>query len=551
MNQNTTIDNIETLPSLAPRPLPRPAKRTAKSDRIRPERNLEKWPGIWQPARANTKLENRILTRDLELADGRRVTAEVKVGFTGEGMLTTEDQKTYYALVKHWYESEASETHTSFSIRKLAKILQKKGWGTNVIESITNSLIRLRVTPFTWKNSYHDASTGETLEEIELFNILSDLKIIRRKSDGHITFEAGYYRFNDFITKNLLAKHTKPVMFDTILRFKTDIAQLLYSHVDLMLFGKAQYERKTAELFDDLGIRGVAYKNPSNRKQKLLAALKELHGVQLTSGWISEAMIERTKDGKDYKVVFRKSISAQELSAEPSSQQHHEPMAPVKDEMAQAAENLVQHFHSIFHGVRNHIPQSKELDQAVSLIAIYGVDEARYIVDFSRPTAEQTNYRPQTFGGIIQYASRAMAQFEEARQARERSRIARGRQAMEAAYEQYKDEILDRLIANLPLEEYDRMVGTYKAEMGKEGSFFEKYSDRPMFHDMARSAVRSDLRKTLDVVPFDHFCRQEAARILADYQIDPAELGIECIVAPVPEQDPDVNIEIPTDAVPS
>jgi hypothetical protein len=540
---NESINN-EILQSPPPPPLPssRP-KRVSRPDKISVERNLEKWPAIWQPARAHTKLEARQFVREIQLPDGRHVKAQVKVGFTDEGMLTTEDQKTYYALVKHWYESDSPETHTPFSIRKLAKILQKKGWGTNVIDAITESLSRLRVTPFTWTNSYHDASTGETLEEVDRFNILSDLKIIRRKKDGHITHEAGYYSFNDFITKNLLAHHTKPVLFDTILQFKSDIAQLLYSHIDLMLFGKTQFERRTAELFDELGLKGKAYKNVSDRKRKLESAIAELRGARLTSGWISEANLERTKDEKDYKVVFKKSASpsalAQELPAA-SSQEHHEKSAPVKDEMGAAAEHLVQHFHRLFFNVDHHTPQSKEVAQAVSLIAMYGVDQARYIIDFSRRAAEETHYRPQTFGGILQYASRASAQFEEDCRAQQRARIARGRQALEAAYEQYKDEMLDQSIATLSTGEYDRLVALAKQEMTKPGSLFERYRDRPMFDEMVKGSVRSDLRKTLEVLPLDHFCQREAGRILADYGIDPAELGI--TIAPVQTTDSDPEL---------
>src|SRR5438874_25369 len=111
--------NPSPLPTfVAPLP-PLPRRRINRAEKIRAERNLEKWPGIWQPARANTKLEARHFERELELVDGRRVTARVKVGFTDEGMLTTEDQKTYYALVKHWYDCNSPETHTPFSIRKL------------------------------------------------------------------------------------------------------------------------------------------------------------------------------------------------------------------------------------------------------------------------------------------------------------------------------------------------------------------------------------------------------------------------------------------------
>src|SRR5262245_49541842 len=73
-----------------------------RADRIWAERNLEKWPSIWRPARAHTKLETRYIEREIESPSGKRVTAKVKVGFTDEGDLTTEDQKTYYALIKQW-----------------------------------------------------------------------------------------------------------------------------------------------------------------------------------------------------------------------------------------------------------------------------------------------------------------------------------------------------------------------------------------------------------------------------------------------------------------
>jgi hypothetical protein len=525
---STLSETIQSRPTA----LPASRKRTARPDRIGAERNLEKWPAIWQPARANTKLEARYFEREIQLVDGRHVKAQVKVGFTDEGMLTTEDQKTYYALVKHWYESDSPETHAPFSIRKLAKLLQKKGWGTNVIDSITQSLSRLRVTPFTWTNSYHDASTGEIVEEIDRFNILADLKIVRRKVDGHITHEAGWYSFNDFITKNLLARHTKPVLFDTILQFKSDLAQLLYSHLDLMLFGKLQFERRTEELFNDLGLTGGAYKNRSNRRQKLERALKELRGVRLTSGWISEARIERTKDEKDFKIVIKKSATHQELPAEQSHKLHDE-LVPVRDEMATAATNLVQHFHRLFHNVDNHLPQSKEMAQAISLIATYGVDQARYVIDFSRKAAEETQYRPQTFGGILQYASRAATQFDQACRAQERARIARGRQALEAAYEKYKDEVITRHIEAFPEGAYDNLVEVRKQEMVQKGSFFEAYRDRPMFEDMVKGSVRAELRKTLTFVSFDQFCLSQASRILEEYGIEPVELGIESPSRPI------------------
>src|SRR5258708_18225007 len=42
-------------------------------------------------------------------------------------------------------------------------------------------------------------------------------------------------------------------------KLKSEIAQLIYSHIDLMLFDKSKYERRTKELFDDLGLKNGEY----------------------------------------------------------------------------------------------------------------------------------------------------------------------------------------------------------------------------------------------------------------------------------------------------
>jgi hypothetical protein len=105
-------------------------------EKIRPDLNLEKW-SIWQPSKSKTKPRARIFRREIVLADGRNMSAEVEVGFTQKGMLTTEDQKTFYALIKIWEDKGKPTEQTFYSSRGLARVL-KKGWGTNVINRLTN-----------------------------------------------------------------------------------------------------------------------------------------------------------------------------------------------------------------------------------------------------------------------------------------------------------------------------------------------------------------------------------------------------------------------------
>ena len=404
---------METLTSLAPNK----GQGSPTLEKVRPDLNLEKW-SIWQPAKSKLKPRERILRRELELANGDKVSAEVEVGYTNKGALTTEDQKTFYALIKLWEERGRPTEQTYYSLRKIAKALKKR-WGTNVIEATSESLMRLRITPIIWKNSYHDSTEKDTVEILDPFNILSDLKIIRRKSDGHITKEFGHFKFNDFILKNIFNNHTKPVLLEVVLSFKSEIAQLLYTHLDLMLARRNTYERKTRELFlDDLGLDGKAYRNVSNRVQKLKPALEELTGVRLSTGFIVSANLEKTADGRDYKIVITKSpqqplafiadVDVAEVEAEPAiTAERTETPEPTNFVTAQARE-LVEHFYQRFQNTTH--STSKAINQAIALIAQHGTELARFIVDFAHGEAAKTNYHPQTFGGILQYVPRAVTE---------------------------------------------------------------------------------------------------------------------------------------------
>ena len=273
--------------------------------KVRPDLNLEKWT-IWQPSQARTELKARIIDREINLPNGDKATAQVKIVPSTEGALTTFDQRVFYALIKIWEEKGKSITYTHLSLKRLAKTLGIK-WGTKTIQALTNSIERLRMTHFCWEHSYYNAETRETVEVMENpFTILSERKIVKTKRDGHITREEGYFRFHPLIVANLHANYTKPVLFDVVMSFKSEIAQIIYTQVDLFLASKARYERRTKELFEDLGLEGTAYRYVSKRKQMLEPALKELEGKPLSSGGILKATLEPCKTVSDFKVIFEK-----------------------------------------------------------------------------------------------------------------------------------------------------------------------------------------------------------------------------------------------------
>lgn len=444
-------------------------ERETSLEKIRPELNLEKW-SIFAPAHSKIK-RARTITRITTLPDGSLRTSKVSVDATERlGTLTTEEQKTYYALIKIWEEKGKPKDHVPFSLRRVARTRGRK-WGTRALNETVNEMRRLTGIPLEWSDSFFNQETGETVELLESFHILDNLKIaLKKRGDKIANREVGYFKFNDFILKNLLSNYTKPLLLEVVLKFKTELALVLYTHLDLIMARRNHYERRTKELFDDLGIEGeIEYRYPSGRKRQLEKALQELKGARLTTGIITTATLEKTKDEKDYKLVIRKSErmplppaehthGVPESGGVVASQPQPEPTT-TNDTPTTHAKDLVGYFHQRFHNIKTSTPSSKELTHATVLIARYGPDQARHIVDFSYQAAQETNYKPQSFGGILQYTSRALAAFEDAKRKeieqtaiKEQQRRAQEEERLTRQYEDFRRERLDELRATTPTD---------------------------------------------------------------------------------------------------
>jgi hypothetical protein len=469
---------------------------------IRADLNLEKWP-LWQPAKAVHK-RTRVLRRDLTTAQGATVTAEVTIGCVDRiGTLTTEDQKTCYALIKLWEDQGKPDDVTVFSLRRLARILTKH-WGTNVISALTRSLTRLRVVPLLLQHAYYDSTTGETYEALDTFTILTDLKIRTTAKDGHARRAAGYFRFNDYTLASLVHNYTKPVLLDPILHFKSDIAQVLYQHLDLVLAHKCAYERRTQELFqDDLGLQGTSYIHAADRVRRLMKALAELRGVCLTTGVITTAELVRTTDSNDYKIIIRKSAARStavtrwgEVLAAPAC------AAAPDTLLREQARELVHAFYERFHGVvPPHLP-AKALDQAVSLISQHGRDPARYLVEFSYKQAQETRYQPQTFGGILQYTARALHAYAQHSAGEAQQRAAASAARLQEHYEVYRREQLAGLRETLPPEELTALEEAVRTRLTREGT------PRVALGLVVKTGVDEVLADRAGVPSFEAWCQQ-------------------------------------------
>ncbi len=485
--------------------------------RVRSELNLEQW-SIWLPSNSNRDPAPRVLTRELEGANGQKVIAEVEIAASRKGTLTTEDQRTYYALVEHHQRAGKPGNVVYFSLRGISKSLAKK-WGTRTIETLTDSLTRLRANTIVWKNSYYDAATGKAQEELGFFNIITDLKIITAKQDGHTTRAEGYFKLNDAIIANLERNHTKPVLLDVVIGFKSEVAQILYTQLDRILSKDiTTYEKRTKELFAELGLEGRKYTQPSGRKQLLEPAIAELQNTPLTNGYlIRVATLERTVDGKDYKLVVKRGRTRlkngtpeprfSEGQAEPPPQKNQpvqgriEPTSAIQTGTGKGIE-LLAYFHTTFFGTDalTTQPAQKHRDLADWMIASHGEELSRYIVDFAKTEAEKSRFAIATFGAVANYIDRAVTAFtlDQARLKREEeSRRHAMRQADADRIREAREQRGYQLFRDLPDADRQILLGQKRAELITAEKWrtadFSTDIFKIMFEKEAEQLVRHDL----------------------------------------------------------
>jgi hypothetical protein len=390
---------------------------------VRPELNIEKMQ-IWQPARAKKKLDEIVIERlnKDSLPSKVIITANSKYG-----ALTTETQKVLYAL----YQISEEQEHPRrfyFSRQKIARIL-KKPLGVRTQAIIDKCLKQLRFTAFVLENSFFDITKKKTITPEDTITILSVLKTIKEKTDGHITAEACYCEFNEYIYNNLINNHTKPLLFETLLTLGDDgISQIFYTHLDVILSAEKRpmgvYSRRSEGLFEELNLTAKEYKRVNYRKVVLEKVRDKLNDKPLSKGKFLKIEVEKTKDRQDYLLI---ADDVEQLPLKFHDQKPQEDPKSAEQPKVEATgtpTELVQYFHKKFFKLDEVEAQSNELKQAADLMKKHGFEIAKCVVDFAYTKAKETNFNIAVFGGIMQYVSRAKAKWKQDQVAMEKKRQA-------------------------------------------------------------------------------------------------------------------------------
>jgi hypothetical protein len=325
----------------------------------------------------------------------------------------------------------------------------------------------------------HYTATDGTERTLEAgFTRYSVIFTGERLPDGRIA-DAVYLLLNDLYWDLLNSAPTRPLDYD-YLQALPPAAQRCYEIISYKLFAALKYGHAEAKLLYSEYCTFAAQQRyaeaPRVKKQ-----MYKVHKPHLISSYLASVRYEATQDGAghpDWVMAYVPGPKARAEYAAFNGRSRRQPPrapatllgtgadealrtpSPTADEVLRTqAQALVQHFHQRFHGTPDVTPGARELAQACDLLAQYGVDQARHIVDFSYTAAHETDYRPQTFGGILQYTARALADYADAEQRRaaeawacdERHRAQEDAQ-LRQQYEDYRAARLDELRATAPPE---------------------------------------------------------------------------------------------------
>jgi hypothetical protein len=286
--------------------------------------------------------------------------------------------------------------------------------------------------------------------------------------------DAVYLVLNDPYWEVLNSAPTRPLDYD-YLQALPPAAQRCYEIISYKLFTALKYGHPQARLLYSEYCTFAAqqrYTDYDHVKKQMY----KVHKPHLASGYLATVRYEATQDGEGHPDWVISYVPGPKAHAEyaacnarglaptagvPPREGTGEAPAPpppaADDALTTPAHALVQYFHQRFHGTPDVAPSAKALTQARTLIARNGLDQARHLVDFSFTAAHETDYRPQTFGGILQYTARARADYAQAHEraaaaerAREERRRAHADEQRRQQYEAYRATRLAELRATTP-----------------------------------------------------------------------------------------------------
>jgi hypothetical protein len=292
--------------------------------------------------------------------------------------------------------------------------------------------------------------------------------------------DAVYLMLHDLYREVLNAAPVRPLDYD-YLKALPPVAQRWYELLSYAVFAALKHDRTQATMrYGELCTLAPQqhYRDFDHVKKQMY----KIHKPHLESGYLARVYFEPVGDaagGPDWRMVYTPGPKARAEFHAFTRQQGADVRAgtvPVVTPALEAsppapatpATALVQYFSQRFHGVAAAEPPARALRQAEALIAEHGEALGQFVVDFAHHEAQQTQYHPTHFGGILGYVPCALQAYAQRQQ-----RTAQEQEDVQAAqvrtaYETFVQQALARYKAGVSRADLAALEAAVRGQVAAE-----------------------------------------------------------------------------------
>jgi hypothetical protein len=313
-------------------------------------------------------------------------------------------------------------------------------------------------------------------------------------------------------------------------RVTQQINEIVREHLNSKFISKVEFRaiKETGKEIDFL----IRFYPGRAAKESIARVLSSIHKKRLPAG--EPRRLSRRRNLLDDAAVFTAEASEER---EEQSRPESPAMSPIAD--TPFLEDLTQR--GIFRA------------QAVKLISPIPSQQRERVGDYIDywDNIPSDKRGPGLLYSLIQNSDPLPASFETRgqrkmrREAEERhQRIRSVKERLTAAYAEHHRNAIDNfIIADLGAEEFERRVDARKTELSAQGGLWEQMSPA-LADNMARSALRAEIADNLAIISFEDFRQREIPRLLADFELSPADFGLPALATT-----PDDATSVPPNAL--
>jgi hypothetical protein len=386
------------------------------------------------------------------------------------------------------------------SLRDIAKELNL---GTNTV-AVKKALRQNAHAILDVKIKYKDASGTEREAEFESSRygiVFTGTKLPNgKKANGVYLIPHAPYR------QILNNAPIRPLNYD-YLKALTPAAQRFYEIVSYKIFAAIKFKHAHAKLsYSEYCTFSAQQRYDDYTRVK--KQMYKVHRPHIQSGYIKSVHFTKSVDeigATDWVMEYEPGAKA--FAEHDVFSKKRQPITaappPKEDSPETQTLEIVGSFYQRFHNRDEASPTSKELEQAKAIVEKYGIEKARFIIAYSYEKAQETKYKPQLFGGILQYVDPAVQSFTAREQKREQQKLESQEHDLQARYEQYREQEIEKVKAMLDGETLQSMEASIREDLTREGTF-------PAMIGMGVSMrIEAYLEERAGILPYEEWRTQQ------------------------------------------